>query len=398
MKKPEGALLWLIFSVAVLSTISFLNINKPPHSDEKHFVETIKLFYNNFSLSTLKDYPEISTPLFYYIYALWAKVFGFSLESLRIFNTLIALFSWQLIYRLFKLVTQNIKLAFLLSLLIIVNPYIIGLSFYVYNDNLNLLLLLAAILAFIKDRAILMSIFFSLAVLTRQYSVVFPLTMTFYSLLIFFLQNKENKKYIFASVLSLIPLLVLIVIWEGLAPKSGEELWIVENRSIYNIDYINSYISFSFIYAFPLVMFFIIRKGFDKNIFLLSMVLSTILSLFPIKPSLATLSQKDVFTIGYAHKYLVMLFGYETSLLKTVLYLFLFFGSYVTISLGKNLFWELKNRYLNNMSVFPLLWFFFLIIMPFSFQVWEKYLVMILPFYTLSVYAQLKSDKLFSTV
>lgn len=395
-KRLNGTLIWLIFSIVVLTTISFLNINKPPHSDERHFVRTINLFYHNFSLSTLKDYPEITPPLFYYLFALWAKVFGFSLESLRIFNIIIALFSWQLIFHLYKFVTQNIKHAFLLSLLAIVNPYFIGVSFYVYNDNLALLFLLSSLLAFFKDNALLMSLFFSLSLLTRQYSIIFPLTINFFSLITFFFQNKENKKFIFTPLISFIPLFVLIIIWNGFAPKSGEEFWIVKNRAVYNIDYINAYISFSSIYAFPLAIYLLFLKGVNKISLLFAILTAFVLSHFPIKPSLAALAQTNVLTIGYAHKFLVMLFGYESLLLKIVLFLFLLLGSYVTISLGKNLFWEFKNRCLNKISVFPLLWFFFLLIMPFSFQVWEKYLVMILPFYIIAIYSHIKNDKLLS--
>lgn len=392
MNKLNESLLWMLFSAAVLFTLSFLNISKPPHSDERHFVETINIFYNNFSLSAIKDYPEITPPFFYYFYALWAKVFGFSIESLRIFNTLISLITWQLIFIFFRFVTQNTRHTFLLSLLTILNPYLIGISIYVYNDSLNLLLLLIAVIAFLKDKATIMSLFFSLALLTRQYSVIFPLAIAVYSITKFFTQSKENKKFIFASLISFIPLIVLIIIWNGFTPKSGEEFWIVRNRAVYNIDYINSYISFSSIYAFPLVLYFLIKKGFNKVNLLFALLLTLLLSFFPIKPSLATLSQTNVLTIGYAHKFLAMLFGYETLLLKIVLSMFLFFGSYVIASLLRNLFSEIKTRQLNKLSLFTIFWFFFLLIMPFSFQVWEKYLVMIMPFYLSAIYLLVQKE------
>ena len=93
-------------------------------------------------------------------YALWAKIFGASTESLRILTLIISFITWQLVYYLFHLFVKKEFHALLLSLLVVINPYFFGTSVFVFTDMLTILLVLAAIISFIKNKIILIHNFF----------------------------------------------------------------------------------------------------------------------------------------------------------------------------------------------------------------------------------------------
>ncbi len=386
MKKFNVSLVWLIFSLTVLLTLSFFYWHTPPHADERHFIETIKIFSESNNLSIIKDYPEITPPLFYILFSFWSKLSGFSVESLRTLNLFISVIVWQLIFNLIRKITIRTKVTFLLSILLIANPYIIGISVFVYNDNLMLLFILSGVISFLGDKPMLTGLFFSLALLTRQYSIIFPIALFFYSIITSLVEKELKKDFLLSSAISTLPILVLFIYWQGLAPQSGLEYWVIKNRSFYSIDYINSYITYSTFYLLPLIIFFPYKKEFRKSVFIISILLSIILSFFPIKPSLATLFQTEVTTIGYGHKLLKMILGDRDLLVGIFHSILLLAGSYTTIYLLYDSVMKVKTGRCEKEIFFTLSWIIFLLVMPFSFQVWEKYLVMILPFYLIAIY------------
>lgn len=388
VKNYRDSIIWFLLSLIILFTLSFLFISSPPHSDEKHFIETIKIFTEGNLIYTMKDYPEITPPLFYIVFSLWSKIVGFSIESLRILNLIISLVCWQFIFYFFKLTTYRSKSSFLLSALVIMNPYLLGVSIFVYNDNLMLLFLLLAMIFLYKERPTLTGISLSLALLIRQYSIVFPLSVFIYSSIKSIKENKLRTELLIASVLSIIPLLMLFIYWNGLAPESGLKVWYIENRLIYNLDYINTYLTFSSIYTLPLLIYFFYKKGFVITKLIYAVVFSTIISFFPIKPSLATLNQINVTTVGYAHKFSRIIFGTDSTALNILFFIFLILGSYITIILFSDFIKKFREDNIDKESILSLCWLLFLLIMPFSFQVWEKYLLMILPFYMAAIYKQ----------
>lgn len=388
VKNYRDSIIWFLLSLILLFTLSFLFISSPPHSDEKHFIETIKIFTERNLFFTMKDYPEITPPLFYIVFSLWSKIFGFSTESLRILNLFISLVCWQLIFYFFKVTTYRPKSSFLLSALVILNPYLLGVSIFVYNDNLMLLFLLLAMIFLYKDRTTLTGVSLSLALLIRQYSIIFPLSVFIYSSLKSIKEKKLRTELFTASVLSIIPLLMLFIYWKGFAPESGLKVWYVKNRSIYNLDYINTYLTLSSVYILPLLIYFFYKRGFVKSKLIFAIAFSIIVSFFPIKPSLATLGQINVTTVGYAHKFSNIIFGADSTALNILFFIFLIAGSYITITLFNDFIKKYREDNIDEESILSLCWLLFLLIMPFSFQVWEKYLLMILTFYMAAIYKQ----------
>ena len=386
MKKLTASQIWFIFSLITLSIAGILFIKLPFHGDEKHIVETIKLFADNFAFNTIKDYPEVTPPFFYMFYALWAKIFSSSTESLRLLTLIISFITWQLLFFFIKMFVKNDIHVFLLSLLIVINPYFFGTNVFVFTDMLTIMLILLSIISFIKNKLFLFFIFSTLAILSRQYAVIIPAAVIVYSLLSYKNNNLISRNNIIASLISFIPLIILFVIWKNISPASGIEKWIVPNLSFYNLDYINTYITFSVVYIFPLALIFFSKIKLNYKRFFIAFSITILLAVFPVKPSLATLEFTDYKTVGIVHQVFAEFLGYESFGLKIVLWVFLFAGCYINIEIIKRFYLQIKSKSYNTELILPLLWFLFLLIMPLSYQVWEKYLIMILPFYVLSIY------------
>ena len=180
--------------------------------------------------------------------------------------------------------------------------------------------------------------------------------------------------------------MILFVIWKNISPASGIEKWIIPNSSFYNLDYINTYVTFSVIYIFPLAFIFFKKIKLSYSSLFIASLLTIILSFFPVKTSTATLEFTDYKTVGFVHQTLAGIFGLENFWLRIILGFFLLVGCYMNIELLKRFYVYIRNKSLEKEMIFTLLWFIFLVIMPISYQVWEKYLTMILPFLILSIY------------
>lgn len=386
MNKIKPYQIWLLFSLITLSAIAIFSLSLPFRGDERHIVETIKLFTENFSFNTIKDYPEVTPPFFFMFYALWGKIFGTSIEGLRIFTLIISFITWQLLFYLFQFFVKKEFHALLLSLLVVVNPYFLGTSVFVFTDMLTILLSLSAIISFIKNKTILFIVFATLAILCRQYAVIIPAAVILYSLLTYKRDEKSGRKFILSSIITVLPLLILFEVWKNISPASGIEKWIISNSALYNIDYLNTYLTFSVIYIFPLVIVFFRKIKPDYKSILIALVFTTLLSFFPVKPSIAALNFTDHKTVGFVHQGLAAIVGLDTLWLKMLLAIFLLFGCYINIELIKRFYIEIRGKFFGKEKIFTMLWILFLVIMPFSYQVWEKYLTMILPFLILSIY------------
>ena len=393
MNKIRPYPIWLIFSLISISLIGIISLKLPFHGDEKHIVETIKLFAKNFNFETIKDYPEVTPPFFYIFYALWAKIFGGSIESLRILTLIISFITWQLVFYLNNLFAKKEVHALLLSLLIIINPYFFGTSIFVFTDMLTLMLSLATVISFIKDRVLLFIIFSLIAILCRQYAVIFPIAVIIFFAISHLQRKPINGFYLFGSLLTFLPLIFLFMIWENISPASGIEKWVIPNSSFYNIDYINTYITFSVVYIFPLVFIFFNKIKFSYSNLIIAFIFAIFLCFFPVTPSMAALVQTDYNTVGYANRALVQIFGDNSISIKVILWGLLFVGCYINVEILNRFFLNLKNKICDRELILALLWISFLLIMPLSYQVWEKYLTMILPFLVLIIYSILFPKK-----
>ena len=91
--------------------VFYFGANRPYWGDEAHFVETISQFGKDMNIYTIKHYNELSTPLPFFLYSLWGRIFNFDIQTLRIFSVVIAISTYLLFYKLIFSMFNNIKIA-----------------------------------------------------------------------------------------------------------------------------------------------------------------------------------------------------------------------------------------------------------------------------------------------
>ena len=249
----------LIFIIYI--SIYFYSFNIDYWPDERHFVETIILFSENSLFSAIKDYPEVTPPLFYIIYSTWGKIVGFETYKLRLFSLFLSFILSALLFNLVLKLTNYHKISFFIAIWIMINPYVIGTGIFVYTDLLASIFCITFLFGFIKGN-IYFTLFSSMMMLlTRQYLIIFPISLIIYDFISY--KYDKQKKYLFEIILLLLsfsPYLILYTIWGGIAPKSGLDKWVIPNsESSFNFTAINSYISFLTIYSLPFVLISLIK-------------------------------------------------------------------------------------------------------------------------------------------
>jgi hypothetical protein len=357
--------------------VLFIPIDSKVHGDERHFIETIK-YFSDFELKKVNDYKEVAPPLVFLLYAIWGKIFGFEVYNLRVFSLIIALITFLLLHYLFYNTIKKKNHVLPILFFFLLNPYIIGFNVFVFTDMLTLLFVILFCIAVFRDLKWLIFLSASSALLCRQYSIYILLAGICYYLMIYF-HKREKAVLMNASLIagSMIPLFILFIVWKGLAPQSGLDYWVTDRSYGFRINYLNTYIIMIIIYSFPLILFQS-KSLFRSKQLLISAICSFFYFIFPVKPSPVTVEMTGHDTVGILHRFL-----------KTVIpsYTIEHIVFYVFFVLGSGFLWkiftDLYDQYIKKQFDF---YFFlkigiysFLLVMPFSYQVWEKYLIVVLP-------------------
>lgn len=379
MREKHYQTLWLLIAVTVIVVIALATIRRPVWGDERHTVETIQLFGTAHWPQILYNYPEVTPPLFYMIYTAWGSVWGFDLAALRIFSLLIAFAVFIMLYKGAFSFLQNAKTAFITSICLLINPYIFGLSGFVFTDMLTLLFILCAIYFFRKDYFETAAIFAALGMLCRQY-VLFIVLAMWVTALVMDMTKKTKRSFLRFSIsmaAASLPLLFCMYIWKGFAPPMGVARWIIPSEYLWNPHALVTYIAFAGIYLLPIHLF-TWKKSIQKwKLFPEALFCGAIYFVFPVKASLVTLTQTTHETVGLAHRAIEIIAG-RGVLESIVLYAFTCIGFWMLLVLITQDVAAIKSGNIEKQTVLSFCYYFFLLIMPLSYQVWEKYLVLVL--------------------
>lgn len=365
----------VLYEICVLY---FINLDHSVWGDERHFYNTI-LFFKDFDLSKIADYKEVTPPFTYLIYALWGKVVGFEISSLRILSIIIstgiAFFLHYLIFSLF----QKRSFAILGTLLFIFNPYVIGMSIFIYTDMLAVLFVIILLIGILKNNIIL--IFFSscFSILTRQYNIVFLIAAVIYFFFLYLEKGeKKNLFNIIAVIVSTFPLIFLFYIWGGISPPTGAKYWIGNNSLQYNLNSLSTYLSIIPIYTLPLFAVVSWRNKENWKFYIVFFAIGLIYFFFRVEASNVTLTQTDLTTVGLFHKSLQNIVG-DGFIQHIIFYFFFVMGLWFIYKVVCRFWRKIKTRTTNWFSFGEMTIMFYLLIMPFSYQIWEKYILILLP-------------------
>ena len=362
--------------VVFLFIVAWAGIHRPAWGDESHFVETVGQFGRQFGISTLTHYEEMTTPLSFILYAGWGRLFSFDLPVLRLFSLLVAFLVYVFFYNVVESLAVHRYAPIALTSWLAVNPYMIGLSLFVFPDMLTILFVVLCMKAALQDRPILLALFNALGLLCRQYFV-------FVTIAAFCLYIVRYAKTCEASAdralgwlsASLIPCLVLFALWGDVAPDNELKSLYLDSGFNYQPGFATLYFALLFLYPLPFIVYRWRMFYTDRKVLAGSFVLSWLYWLFPVRAAEPALAG-GVETVGLTHRLLSGAFD-QTGV--DIIFFVLFFLSLpVFYTIVRDL-WKRWKEGLETSIFLHLMMVSFFIVMPFSYLCWEKYFLPVLP-------------------
>ncbi len=379
-ERKTSVVIFAVFLCAYLAVLSVMGLNRPAWGDEAHFVETVRQFGQGITLDLIKTYGEMSTPFPFVMYALWGKLFGFSLPALRTFSLVIAATTAAVFWQLCNKILHDTFSALVCTIFLFINPYIVGLSIFVFPDMLTILCLVTGVLALVDDRPVLLSLACALGLLSRQYFIFFPAAVFCYCALKYWLKSGKPLKTIIAVSVSILPTLLLFWLWKGISPQNSLKELYLGNAFSFSPTALVLYIILLGAYLSPLILVRWRKYYRSWPIAAIAVVLSGIYFIYPVKVSLASLNN-GITTVGYLHRFLSAVLGRYTNWAFFILFLL---SLPVLLEIIRMWIADFKNPSREWWLKLSIL--LFLIIMPFSYLWWEKYFVLILPIAILEIY------------
>jgi len=376
----KWTIIFLIFfhGFVIYLTHSYVMDLKKPQHDELHFIKTIHLFGEEISLNNLRHYEEMSTPLPFLLYALWGRVLGFELYKLRILSIIIALMTYLLYHRLLFIIFNDGRIAIYATIYLVIIPYMVALSFLVYTDMLAMFFLILCCFAIVRQNPFVFAISAACALLCRQY-LLFILLAAAVFYLIKYIKRKErfSLQMLGSVIISFLPFLYLVFLWKGLAPENNLQNLFLEAKTTFHVNFLIFYICLISIYLFPIIV--LTYKSYYKNIKILlaSFVISWVYWLFPVSTA-KPMIKAGIDTAGFFHYGLKWLF--ENQIFENVVFnIAFFFGLPVVLYIFKDMYEKWRKNEIDLAFFLDISILAFFIIMPFSYLVWEKYFMPIIP-------------------
>ncbi len=359
-----------------LAGLVYVNLHRNCWNDECHFIETIRLFIAQPTLSTLAGYNEMSTPLPFILYALWGRLFGDSLVMLRLFSLIITAVTYYSFYRLFVSQFSDRRTAAWLTLFLAVNPYMAGASVFVYTDMLTMFFLYVFCVA-VKNRSpLLAGVGAACGLLCRQFFVFIVVAACCWCF-VNYLFKKQRRELAMAAalVLSAAPLCACFVLWQGFCPSNFFKTRYIADAMAFHPNSMTMYAAQIVIYLLPVICFRIKSLYANRTRLIAAALTCGVYWIVPVTGSSAAKIKTE--TIGLFHRLLRVWPGESREQ-------WVFFICF-TLALPV-VFWILADtwkRIKSRDGSFPLFLDFsiiaFFLIMPFSYMHWEKYFLPLVP-------------------
>jgi hypothetical protein len=198
----------------------------------------------------------------------------------------------------------------------------------------------------------------TLALLSRQYLVFLVLAVGIYC------AWRRRWPMVVASGVAMIPLAGLIGLWGGLAPDSVVRVQYLQPGPLLHANALLGYLGLLFAFLVPW-MLVTDRPRWDWRVVLAALVVSCVYWLAPVRPSSASVAA-GIHTVGLLDR--VLHLALPLQWLRDVFYQLCLAGGILVLV-----------RLRCNLSMAALTVFSFLVIMPFSYLYWEKYMLPLLP-------------------
>jgi len=368
----------LIFVIAFwigfqLMAVLGIGIDRPPYSDEQHFCETVVSFGEEITIEKLRTYDEMSTPLQFVLYSLWGRLFGFAMWQLRMLSIIIALATYLLLHYWLYGLFKSGRVAFWTTAFVMIQPYMVGLSIFVYSDMLAILFLILTLIAVQRSNALLLTLALAGALLCRQYLAFAWLAVLFY----YVLSSTNRVRMGGAVLISCLPLLALLYLWEGISPDNQFRALYLNEGIAFHPEILVLYISLIAVYLLPLLLWRRREVYTDWRVPAISLPVALLFWLFPVQASQCSLDI-GVDTVGLFHRLLNHLLG-DPAWSRVVFFLAFWAALPVLWLVLVDSYRRLRRRLYDTVFLLDLLTLSFMIVMPFSYLGWEKYFMPLLP-------------------
>lgn len=339
-------------------------LQAPTHGDEGHFRRTVLMYLEELTLETLRTYPEMSGPLPFALYAAWAALWqDASLATLRLCALLIALCTglvlWaQLVRSALPPLWQVLAGAWLL-----LYPYFAGTALYVYTDMSALGLLALAWLAASRGHWRAYALWLALALLCRQYLLFLPMALAAHHLW----QGQWRSPALWAQLWGTLPLIMLMAYWQGAAPDSPVRTQYLTYGLRFAPEAVWVYLIQMLVLGLPLWLWALRSTRLRWPLVLAALALAQLYWLWPVQA--APISQDEgYFTVGLLDKVLHR----SPTLARHLAYVgLLAMALWVLASVAIQRAWHRQQAGWVLLA--------FLLLMPFSYLIWEKYALPIWP-------------------
>ncbi len=377
----SGSMLILVLFLIVFQTLVVVlgDITREPWGDEHHFVQTVRTFAGEPFAETLRTYPEMSGPLPFIIYAAWGRVVGLDLWQLRLLSLLIALASCLLFHRLLFNTTGSGLAAALLSIFLALHPYMVGFSLFVFTDGPAIFFTILTVHAVTRNSPALIFLGLCGALLSRQYLIFLWLAVILYY--VWQALSLPNRRTAITNctitAATLVPLISLFMYWNGLSPDNDLRTLYADQTLTFHSSYLVMYISIMFWYLLPLLIYRFRGIYYAPGAIVSALSLSWIYFLIPVRPS-AYAVDIDVHTVGLFHKAVLRL--HDAVWFADLIFLLGFaLGLPLLLYIVRNITHSLRTGRPTLPTLLDMAALAFLLIMPFSYLNWEKYLMPLLP-------------------
>lgn len=369
----------LLIYILLLAVILITGTLKRPFwVDEEHFYRTIIMFsksleksFNEF-LFFIKTYPEMSCPLPFLFFAMIGKLIGFEVWKFRLLMLLISFLTMFVLSRLIwseikKSVSMLVLSSWSLSALviffllpIIINPYFIGTSIFIYTDIPALLFLVISMYCFQQRKFFLSGFTAGLGIWCRQYLIFLPIGYFAWLLLTCY---KKNLIAFISPLLAFAMIIPLILLWRGPCPSFYGALIPGFHPQIFVYTVITL-----LVYTLP-VNWLIISKNNIGKYLLLGLLFIPLFILFPPQPLPYTAEWAPA-TMGFFDKVISKFIGQW----KMIPYFLLYYVGIITIMVFVQTGWRLRR-----VRPWVLVFISFFVMNFYGYLIWEKYLLPVLP-------------------
>ena len=251
LNRSQQKFLFLLFITAIYTAlvIQFDFLQGIKVKDEPHFWETSLSFSKSLipSIEDLRDYRELNTPLPFIMFGAVEHFFHLGVFGGRLLNLILSVI---MVFIIGWPSRQKGITAILCVFGLFACPYYLMSSASLVTDIVACFWLLLAFVAYVRDRHLLSSIAFILAIASRQYMLAFPVAVASYEFIIALSKIKDGNKLKLseqwrwiAPSIAASSILVWFYLFQGLAPSTGiEELaptvqkttwFLIPNRAVY---------------------------------------------------------------------------------------------------------------------------------------------------------------------